>query len=144
MPNDTWELYTDGSANNTDRVGAWAWVLVRDGHLVDECWQAVSPITSNAAEMMAIWQGLRALPDGITELTVLSDSRVALGWVTVKTRCNLKAMRVLRDAANKEILKRHMRVTWKHVYGHAGNEWNHRADTRAYEAWRDYEEVSDC
>lgn len=135
----TYTIYTDGGCNPNPGPGGWGAVLLVDGQAPQEISGGEAETTNNRMEIMAAKEALRALPaaadvdlytdsvyvrDGITKWIVGWRSS---GWKT-KARVDVKN-RDLWEELDAE-LQRH-EVRWHWVKGHAGNQWNERADELA-------------
>jgi ribonuclease HI len=135
--------YTDGaSANNQDaskRVGGWAAVLM----LVDAAGQRderpnaykelsgkLPSATNNQAELEAVRQVLLAFKRGGVNVTIVTDSDYVIG---VLSRHWKPARNQALIAEIKALMSQHT-VKFEKVAGHAGVEFNERADALAVAA----------
>jgi ribonuclease HI len=85
------ELYCDGGVigrNPSAEGGVWAWCRVEGETRVAEGSGVVRPaelgvaeVTNNNTELLALLEGIEALPEGQCVVRVNSDSQIALGWV---------------------------------------------------------------
>lgn len=86
--------------------------------------------TNNVAELSAILHGLMAIPEGsrMRPVVIHSDSRYALGVTegTMRARANAELVAALRH-----LLRFFGQVTYVHVPGHTGVEFNEVADKLA-------------
>jgi ribonuclease HI len=148
------ELWTDGSCLGNPGPGGWAFVLVasRNGAVVRTLEDSgkVPETTNNRMELQAVTEGLRRLTRP-TKVTVNSDSRyvvnpISQGWLDRWQRDGWR----LRPQDGKRISDRPVKnadqwrdlidaaaghtVTWSHVAGHAGIEWNERCHQLAIAA----------
>lgn len=83
------QLYCDGGVireNPSSYGGTWAYRIVMDGQVLQECAGIVSVremlspvegVTNNQTEMLALLRGLEALPD-LWQGTILTDSQITL------------------------------------------------------------------
>ena len=118
--------YADGSCIGNPGPGGWGVVIINpDGSTL--ALSGASPsTTNNRMEITAAIEALRAFPAGAA-VTLRSDSQyvvktMTLGW---KRNENLDLWRLLdAEAAQRK-------VTWEWVRGHAGDEFNNRADQLA-------------
>jgi ribonuclease HI len=143
-------IYTDGSCWNkgpnplSDGGGAWAYVMMKDG-LVIENTGKVAETTNNRMEMLAAIEGLRALSEA-AEVELYSDSAYLvncfrekwyLKWQQNGWR-NSKDLPVVNKDLWEELLslnEKHQ-VTYCKVKGHANDELNNRCDELAGKARR--------
>jgi ribonuclease HI len=132
-------IYTDGGCRPNPGPGGWGAVILRPGREPEELSGAAESATNNRMELAAAIEALRRLREphavelvtdseylrkGITEW--LATWR-AKGWKTAGKK-NV-ANRDLWEALDREIVRHDIR--WRWVKGHAGNEWNERADALA-------------
>ncbi len=143
-------IWTDGACSGNPGPGGWAAIIVPpDGGEPVERSGGDPHTTNNRMELMAVIEGLRALPDG-SRVAIVTDSQLVLnsmtkwlegwrrkGWKTasgspVKNRDLLEAL----DAETR----RHAAVRWHWVRGHetgaahAHKSLNDRADQLAVAA----------
>jgi len=134
--------YTDGAANNArplpERAGGWAVVMMcvddqgqldpRDG-AYKELSGGVPSATNNQMELEAIHQALLALKGQGVSITIVSDSSYAIGALSKgwKLKENIPQVRTI------QALMRLHHVTFDLVKGHAGVQYNERADVLAVE-----------
>lgn len=140
------ELWTDGSGTFGGDAGGWAYIL----RAVDEDdfdppierfasgW--VKDATNNRMEMMALLEGLRALRRP-THLHVFTDSEYVMnpfakGWLERWVRKDWKGIK--NTDIWQPILEasRGHRLTFTHVEGHSGVEFNEACDELAGQARR--------
>ena len=124
-------IYTDGACRGNPGPGGWAAVLTCDEH-VRELAGAEPQTTNNRMELQAIVRGLAAIRKPC-EITVLSDSRYAIGALTGnKARANLDLVGEAQLHVSR-IVTLGGRVSFSHVNGHAGCPLNERCDQLARE-----------
>ena len=144
---------TDGSCYPNDGTGngGWAAIIRIHGTPAREISGAlkaslVTPLSNNIAELTAVLEALRALPQEVTSVLIRTDSQyvkncctiwfegwVWRGWVT-STGDPVKN-KALIEAIMEEIDKR-AEVQWVHIRGHNGDAENERCDVLAAEARR--------
>ena len=116
------EIYTDGSSLGNPGPGGWAAIIIEGGFE-----RALSggdkQTTNNRMEMLAVVEGLRALPES-AEATVFSDSQYVINTMTKNWK--RKANQDLWAKMDSEVGKRN--VKWRWVRGHAGHPLNEKAD----------------
>jgi ribonuclease HI len=132
-------VYTDGGCRPNPGPGGWGVVILGAGETPLELSGAEAKATNNRMELRAAIEALRSL-DRPHAVELVTDSEYlrkgvtewlagwrARGWQTAgKTAV---ANRDLWQALDRE-LGRHS-ISWRWVKGHAGNQWNERADALA-------------
>jgi ribonuclease HI len=131
-------IYTDGSCRGNPGPGGWGALLMFDGH-EREIWGGEPETTNNRMELRAAIEALDALKrpchvelhtdsqyvrNGITQWLSLWKAR---GWRTM-TKGAVKNEDLWRRL--DQARERHQ-VDWRWVKGHAGHEFNERADQLA-------------
>jgi ribonuclease HI len=132
-------IYTDGACNPNPGPGGWAAIILSPAAPPRELCGGEAHTSNNQMELQAVIAALKALP-GPEHVTLYTDSKylrqgitewlpqwVKRGWLTadkqpVKNQAHWQAL-----AAE---VARH-RIEWQWVKGHAGNQWNERADELA-------------
>jgi ribonuclease HI len=137
---DELQLYTDGACRRTGQ-GGWAYVAVEDGREVDRKWDSCEERTTHQRmELQAAIAALSSLPPGASAV-VVSDSKYVVrcfqdrwfvrwesnGWKT-SSRKPVKNADLWAELID---LVAERDVTFRHVPGHAGHEWNELADKLA-------------
>ena len=136
-------IYTDGSCYYADRCGGWSFVVVENGEIVDEDLGAVCDTTSAVMEMSAVIQAIRYANSNYKDITVhiVTDyatvvncfkERWYLRWI--ETEWYLVKNPEVWQEMLAEINRRVNKIRFKKVKGHAGVEFNERADFLAGEA----------
>ncbi len=131
-------IYTDGGADPNPGPGGWGAVLIAADGTVEELFGSAPETTNNRMELTAAQEALSSLPDG-SRVRVFTDSTYLRngvtqwlpGWIRKgwkRKGGELKNVDLWQSLAR--LIKVH-RVEWKWVKGHAGNEWNERADVLA-------------
>lgn len=128
------EIFTDGSSKRG--LGAWAFVVSKNGKIVYEASGSVKKVGNNRMELQAAIEALRWLPPS-SRAVVHSDSRIlidainleipewkVMGWEKKGARpiINLDLFQEL-DALNQK-----HKITWKWIRGHSGIKLNERCD----------------
>ena len=132
-------IYTDGACNPNPGPGGWAAILLHPDGTAQELSGAVAHTTNNQMEMQAVLSALQSL-SGPHYITLYTDSKYlkqgitewlpgwqARGWQT-KGKQAVKNQELWQALAQE--IQPHQ-LEWKWVKGHAGNEWNERADELA-------------
>ncbi len=132
------QMYADGACRGNPGPGGWG-VYLRQGAQERELFGGEPATTNNRMELLAVIEGLNALPAGST-VQVLTDSQYVQkgisewihgwkkrGWLTAdrKPVKNADLWRALEAAGARH------QVQWTWVKGHAGNAGNERADRLA-------------
>jgi len=134
------EIYTDGGCHGNPGVGAWAFVIIKDGVVVFEKSGKDNDTTNNKMELTAAIEAILALKElNIEEKTVslYTDSDYLKSGITVWVKNWLKRGWKTSDkkpVKNMEFWKRLLEVTesyninWNWVKGHSGKLYNERCD----------------
>lgn len=147
-------IYTDGSSRGNPGLGGWAYVALveAEGKEKQVFEGSGAPLkgvlaTNNQMELEAAIQGLRFAKENYPDahVTIFADSAYVLGglkgwldnwvrngWKTstkkpVENKAQWETLMELRDFFGK-------RAVYTKVAGHAGDEYNERADVLAVEA----------
>lgn len=132
------DLYTDGACSGNPGPGGWG-VILRYGDKEKELSGAEPMTTNNRMELMAAISGLESLKRSVPVI-IHTDSQYVKngitqwihGWKKNGWRTADK-----KPVKNEELWKRleaavaAHEVTWKWIKGHAGHEFNERADELA-------------
>jgi len=133
------QIYTDGACSGNPGPGGWGTIIVS----LEKSEKILSGgevhSTNNRMELMAVIEGLRAIPEESKAL-VVTDSQyvkngitqwiknwVRNGWMTASKKPvkNQELWQVLLDLSNKRT------VRWQWVKGHSGHPMNERCDELA-------------
>ena len=140
------EIFSDGSATSEGKPGGYGWVMVCDGVKVDQGSGYMESASNNDAELQAAVQGLAAVFRHIhkpievlgnlevteiapPEVTLVSDSRLVLGWANGSYR--FKQLDKIDKYNNLQKLIKLMNVQTRWVRGHAGDPNNELCDKLA-------------
>ena len=132
------DIYTDGACSGNPGPGGWGAIL-RAGPHEKELWGGEPATTNNRMELQAVIEALRCLKRPC-DIDIYTDSQYvqkgisewitgwkARGWRTAsKTPVKNADLWQMLDAE----VARH-RIQWHWVKGHAGHEFNERADELA-------------
>lgn len=134
-------VWGDGSGTTFDKPAGIGVVIDRpwaERQLISE---NIGPGTNNRAELMAVWRGLKEVPDRYQEIVVHTDSEWTIGACTKpwSIQKNVELVRAIRKELELRAGKlgmdddglHRMRVTFEHVKGHAGIEQNELCDKLA-------------
>ena len=121
-------VYTDGACSGNPGPGGWAAVLISGPHRKEVAGSNPST-TNNEMELVAILEGLRALRGGPHNVTVITDSQLAIGWLSQGWK--RKAAHLHSVLAEIDQLASGHNTSYAHVNGHGGCLENERADSLA-------------
>lgn len=127
------DIYSDGGCSPNPGPGAYAYVALEDGQVIDEKGVFHDRYTTNQVmEILGAAAGLNSRPAGST-IMVRSDSQYVVKTMTgeFKRKANHEHWKTL-DAA----VARHRTVSWEHVRAHKGDVMNERADRLVNQARR--------
>lgn len=140
------DVYTDGSATVATKPGGYGYVIVIDGVKHSEGSGAMPLASNNDAELEAAIQGLKAvlmlrIKDPAkygqnTDVTLVSDSEIVLGWANGTYRFKQKNKMEKYQALKSLVSRLYVGTRW--VEGHTGDEHNERCDELANIARKDY------
>jgi ribonuclease HI len=132
-----WIAYTDGACSgNPGPAGSGFVVIAPDGKIA-EGYEHLGTATNNVAELMGILRALEAIPKGVPELVIHTDSKYAIGVLSKgwKAKVNQELIATTKRAiAARTAAGEHVKFVY--VPGHAGVPMNERADELAREAIR--------
>ena len=131
------EVFTDGACKGNPGPGGWGWVIP------DEVWSSgfEDPSTNQRMEVQAVLHAVQNLEG---PLEIVSDSTYVVncfkdswwrGWERRGWKNSQK-----KPVANQDLWKplvalyKERDLTFRWVKGHAGNQWNDKADELAVEA----------
>lgn len=137
-------VFTDGSATTSDKHGGWAWVAIDAFDGINYESGFCRHVTNNQMELFAIGSAISTIQGWLEEyqeidpqtidLLVYSDSEYAVLGLKDKSRKRNKNHDYWRVA--EQYIGNYRSVTFEHVKGHNGNEFNELADKLAGEARR--------
>lgn len=139
------KIYTDGACSGNPGIGGWGAILLWNGH-EKELYGNEAFTTNNQMELLASIKALEALRSScIVELytdsayvrngiTQWLDKWIANGWRTA----NKAPVKNAQFWQNLAMLNSKHKVTWHWVKGHAGDEFNERADKLARRGIEEY------
>jgi ribonuclease HI len=140
---ETFHVFTDGSAIGNPGPGGWAAVLIRGGKS-SEMSGSSSWTTISEMELRAAIEALRSIPAGAT-VALHSDSELLIhgmrfrvfrwrwqGWR------NSRGMALQHQQLWRELLRLNelLNIRWLWIRGHSGHPIQSRADALAYEEAR--------
>lgn len=135
-------VFTDGSATTSDKHGGWAWVAIDAFDGINYESGFCRHVTNNQMELSAVGYAIYAIQYDLEEhhgidsqtvdLLVYSDSEYVVLGLNDKTRKRNKNLDYWK--ATEQYIGNYRSVTFEHVKGHAGHEFNELADQMAGEA----------
>jgi ribonuclease HI len=138
------EVYTDGSATVASKPGGYGYVIVINGVKDSEGNGNLPSATNNDAELEATIAGLAAamkvighlpissqgqFPHPSIGVTLISDSKVVLGWASGNYKCKQERKQPRVDILRE--LMRRLKANTRWLKGHSGHIWNERCDELA-------------
>lgn len=135
-------IYTDGACSGNPGPGGWGAVLVYNGHEKDLSGYEAQT-TNNRMELLAAIEGLSALTRPMPVI-IVSDSKYVqqgiLEWLPNWIKRNWKTA-ANQPVKNQDLWQRLSEaskipssIEWQWVKGHAGHEYNEKADQLARDA----------
>lgn len=135
-------IYSDGACSGNPGVGGWGYAIVNnEGKLIKEEMGHEDYTTNNRMELIGAISGLK---EGVlldSAITLFTDSAYICNCINqkwyVKWRSNGWVNSKREPVANQDLwedllnLLENHNITIQKVKGHAGNEWNERADQLA-------------
>ena len=129
-------IYTDGACSGNPGIGGWGVVIIVPGDKPVLLNGGLNHTTNNQMELTAVIEGLRYFKES-KKILITTDSKYVMngieswiknwkknGWKTASKKPVKN--RNLWENLDKEIT-RHT-IEWQWVKGHAGNEYNEKAD----------------
>lgn len=143
------EIYTDGSSLGNPGEGGWGAILIGKNNVV-EIGQAVSGVTNNQMELLAVYKALELLSERDVnnyEITLYSDSKYFVDgineWV-INWQKNDWRKADKKEVLNKDLWQDILRVRdfvesdnkifFEHIKAHNGHVYNERVDDIARES----------
>lgn len=139
------QVYCDGSSSGkSDRPGGWAYIVIKNGHVLSLNYGGHPSTTNNVMELEAAIKGIEAaakFKKSRTEpIVLISDSMYVLNMAVGKTTPykNLESVERL-----KKLFKLHCSdVEW--VKGHSGHPINDRCDRMAKQGKKEFLEIENA
>ena len=133
------DVYTDGGCHGNPGPGAWAYVMRRNGELLEASGGATRT-TNNKMELEAVIQALRVIAEQTAaprDVTIHTDSQYVkngiTSWITTWLR-NGWMTSARKPVKNQDRwirlheLSQMVQPRWEWVRGHSGDELNERCD----------------
>lgn len=136
-PNSVVEVWGDGSGTTGDKPAGIGVVIdlpyerIYENHSTRRIAisENIGPGTNNRAELMAVWRGLKEIPDCKRCIVVRTDSEWAIGALT--RAWSIQKNVELVQAIRMDLSLRGPQVTFRHVKGHSGVDQNELCDRLA-------------
>lgn len=128
-------VFTDGAYSSLrDQGGVGIIILKGDKEILRRCY-SYTHTTNNQMELGAVVIALRLIVGSIDSLTIYTDSMYVIGCATKGwKRSKNKALWKEYDCQMERVSKLCPKIEFKHVKGHAGNEYNEIVDKMAVRA----------
>ena len=134
-------IYTDGACSGNPGIGGWGAVILLNNSEQINLNGGSLQTTNNQMELRAAIEGLKHFSKS-TKLNIYTDSKYVKdgieSWIQ-KWKINGWKTSSKKDVKNKDLwielnkqILRH-EIQWNWVKGHAGNQYNEKADTLARE-----------
>lgn len=120
-------IYTDGAYSRQNDEGAYAFVILTElNNEVKRFAKKIVNETNNRAELKAIINAILQLPADATDVVVYSDSQYSLNTLSGKwkRKMNLDLFKLWDDI----LPERNIKIEYRWVKGHNGNEFNELCD----------------
>lgn len=127
MPNkrSAHQAYTDGSSIGNPGPSGWAVLL--NGR----AYSGVIDIgTNNYAEMYAIQKAFELVPPN-SDLEIVTDSRLVIGWFTRKWKINNRQIKIIKNKCDTLRDSKSLKVSFVKTKGHASDQQNNKVDKLA-------------
>lgn len=151
------EIYTDGGCLGNPGPGGFAVVFIKEGQIIAEHSQGFKHTTNNRMEYRACLYALQQVKaQKLKDVTLYTDSKYVmesvtnwghkwkrLGWARNKSgRDKIQNLDLFKKCY---LLNEELNVNWQWVKGHAGHEFNERADdlANAAAAWPSGKQIED-
>ncbi len=128
-------LITDGAYSSSRNQGGIGLVFLKDGEKILEYSKMYKGVTNNMMELGAVIVGLRLIKNPIDSLTIVTDSMYVIGCATKdwKRKKNVRLWQEF-DIQYERVKAMCPDISFEHVKGHNGNEWNEYCDKLAVKA----------
>ena len=134
-------IYTDGACSGNPGIGGWGAVILLNNSEQINLYGGSLLTTNNQMELRAAIEGLKHFSKS-TKLNIYTDSKYVKDGIELwiqKWKINGWKTSSKKDVKNKDLwielnkqILRH-EIQWNWVKGHAGNQYNEKADTLARE-----------
>lgn len=135
------EIFTDGAYTPDKDQGGIGVIFVKDNKKIQAFGKMFKHVTNNKMELTAVIIALQTvLKNNLgPEITIITDSQYVIGCATKgwKRKKNIKLW-ARYDKIKQELDSKNIKINFKWVHGHNGNEFNELADKLAVEASQEF------
>jgi ribonuclease HI len=123
-----WIAYTDGACSGNPGPAGAGVVLLGPNKEIVEGYEYLGSQTNNVGELVGIERALELFPQDASDVTIYTDSQYAIGVLSKgwKAKANVALIGRIREK-----IKARKKVHLVYVRGHAGVEYNEKADELA-------------
>lgn len=120
-----YEIYTDGGYSRKNNLGGYAFIILQNNNIIKKGGSGVFGETNNRCELNAIISAVSELPYKSSAI-IFTDSQYCIGALSK----NWKLTKNLDLVAGYHIIvdTKKLRIRFKWVKGHNGNQWNEECD----------------
>lgn len=125
-------IYTDGAYSPLRDQGGVGIVILKQGKKLLEYSNMYKRTTNNQMELGAVVIALRLIQKPVDSITIYTDSQYVIGCATLgwKRKKNVKLWQEY-DKQFQRVSELCPKITFLHVKGHNGDEWNEYCDNLA-------------
>jgi ribonuclease HI len=130
-----YECYTDGAFSSARNQGGVGIVFLRNGKKIAEYSKGFKNTTNNRMEIHAALLALHSFKKPVDQITIYTDSMYVIGCASLgwQRKKNVALWRIFDQELNR-VSQLCSSITFQHVKGHAGNQWNNYVDKLAVSA----------
>ena len=128
-------IYTDGAYSPLRDQGGVGVIILQDDKKILEYSNKYNRTTNNQMEIGAVIIALRLIKKPYNTVIIYTDSQYVIGCATLgwKRKKNVKLWQEF-DKQFSRVSELCSNITFKHVKGHNGNQWNEYVDKLAVKA----------
>lgn len=131
--NRSFVIYTDGACSGNPGPGGWGVVITVPGYVRQVIFEDAGRFmmtTNNQMELTAVLSAIHLLPGG-SEAIIRTDSQNVIGWLSQGWKRKVPEINELCTKIENAIKMRDVKISFEHVKGHSGDEFNERCDMLA-------------